>query len=224
MDGAVGVDEAMPGEGGGGFGEGGDTAGRFTAVSAGFEGGEDIGVKRGAGGDIDENCYEGEDGGGAAAGIFVAGADFGADEVEKFGDDEGGHEDGDDPRVHIGEPVRGDTVRAEGPEEGDGLPLAGVHGQVQNLGEESDQECGAEGEAFLNWFGRKSEVEQADSGGEEQGSEKGMQIGAVPGEIGGWAEVGAEEIEIGDGASENGDEPGDARGAGDDGAGQREGR
>src|SRR5277367_2870525 len=121
MEGTVGVDEAMPGEGGCCFGECGDTTGRFPTVRAGFECGDDIGVEGG------------EDGGGAAAGLFFAGADFGADEMEEFGQSERGYENCDDPRVHVGEPVCGDAACAEGPEEREALPLAGVHGEVQSL-------------------------------------------------------------------------------------------
>jgi hypothetical protein len=45
VEGAFGFDDALPAEGGGGFGEGGGSAGRLAVVGAGFQEGQDAAVE-----------------------------------------------------------------------------------------------------------------------------------------------------------------------------------
>lgn len=52
VKGALGFDDTAPAERGTGFGEGGDSAGKFAAVGAGFEGGDGVAVKNDAQGEV----------------------------------------------------------------------------------------------------------------------------------------------------------------------------
>lgn len=79
-EGALGFNDAVPAEGGTGFGEGGDFARKFTAISAGFESGDGVAVENEARSNIEKQGGERKGRAEAAAGTFATGTDFFGDQ------------------------------------------------------------------------------------------------------------------------------------------------
>ena len=131
VEGALGFDDAVPVKGRAGFGEGGDSAGKFAAVSAGLQGRDGVAVEHEPEAEVEDQREECEGCADSAARAFAAGANFFGDEAGEEGEKDSGEEDGEDPEVEGGEPVEGEAARGERPEELDAGGLAGVEGEMK---------------------------------------------------------------------------------------------
>jgi hypothetical protein len=136
MKGALSFDHTAPAEGGTGFGESGDSARKFAAVGAGFEGGDGVAVEDNARAEIEGKGDEGKNGAGTPAGAFAAGTDFFGDETGEKWEKDSGEENCEEPKVEGGKPVQGEAARGERPEELDAGGLAGVESEMKEGGGE----------------------------------------------------------------------------------------
>jgi hypothetical protein len=218
VKGALGFDHAAPVEGRAGFGEGGDFAGKFAAVGAGLQSGDGAAVKNNTDSDIENYRSERQRGAKPAARAFAASADFFGDEAGEEGEKNSGQENYENPEVERGEPVESEAAGQEGPEELDAGGLAKVEGEMkEGGGEGGDEDRGAwdwifGGFGFEEEEGKSGEKREDESGGER------VKIGAIKSEVGGRAEVGAEEVGVGDDTTDDDRDCGGTREAREGGA------
>lgn len=222
MEGGWSFDDAVPGEQRGGLGEGRDAARGFSGIGGGLQGGDGVCMQSGAQAHVEDKDNEAGDGAIAATGTSGPGTDFAADEEKEFGQEDGQQQDGENPGIEIGEPVEGEAVAAERPEEGDTFGLAGVHGDMQQACEQRREE---NRDAALG--GAASPQNEECGGTNEQRSESrnqdGMRVIPVPVEERRGSKVVADPVEVGDNTGSNDERSCESREAREETAFQRVG-
>jgi len=222
VEGALGFDDAVPVERRAGFGEGGDFARQFAAVSAGFESGDGVAVENDAQDEIKDQSREGKRGAGPATRAFATGADFFGNESADRGEKNSSKEDSQSPEIERGEPIESEAASRERPEELGAGGLAKVEGEMKEGGGEGCGEDGSARDGVFGGFGLEEEEGKSSEEGEDESDEERMKVGTVEIEISGRAAVGAEEVGVGDRAGKHDGESGGAGDAREGGALERE--
>jgi hypothetical protein len=206
MKGAFGFDDTVPVERGARFGEGGNFAGEFAAVGAGFEGGHGVAMEDHARAEIKKQDTKQKNGAELAAGAFPASTDFFGDETAEKREKNSGEKNCEEAEVERGKPVQSEAASGERPEKFDAGGLANVEDEVKEArGERGDEDGGARGFLFRA-FGFEEEERKSDENAECESGDERVKVSAIESEIGGRAEVSAEEIHVGNRAREdNGD-------------------
>ena len=207
-----GFDDAVPAKRRTGFGESSDSTRQFAAVRAGFQGGDGAAVINEAHDEVKNQCGERERSAEPAARPFRAGADFFRDQPAEQGEKNSREENCEDPKIERWQPIHGKAAGRERPQEFDARALQNIHEEMKkSRGQRGDEDCDA-GSLIFSIFWLEGKKRKSDEETEKQCGKKGVKVGAIESEVGGGAEVGAQQIEVSEGS---GDDDGKRNGTGD---------
>ena len=223
VEGALGFDDAVPVERRAGFSEGGNSVRKLAAVGARLQGGDGVSVQGRADDDVENHSGERQRSADSSARAFATGANFFGDETADRGEKDSGEEDCEEPEIKGREPVEGEAAGGERPEELDPRTLAKIEGRVKEGCGKRGGEDGCEWDLGCEIFRLKEEEGKSEEQAEQEGSEERVKVRAIESEIGGRAEVGADEVSIGDHSRENDSQGGGAGDAREGGALKRVG-
>ena len=199
----LGFDYAAPVERGVGFGESGDSAGKFATIETGLQRGGGVAMEDHARAEIKKQDTERENGAETAARALTAGADFFGDEAAEKREKDSGKENGKEPEVEGGEPVEGEAACGERPEELDTGGLTNVEDEMEKGCRERGEEDGCARDWDIGGFGLEEKKGKNKDKAEGESGEERMKVSAVKSEVGGRAEIGAEEVDVGNCAYED---------------------
>ncbi len=200
---AFGFDDAVPAERRVGFGESRDLTRQFTAVSAGLQSGNRAAVINEAHDEIKNQCGERERSAKPAARAFRVGADFFRDQPAEQGEKNSREENCEEPKVEGWEPIHREAPGGERPEEFDARALQNIQEEMKkSCSQRGDEDCDL-GSLIFSTFWLEEEKRKSDEETEQQCGKKRVTGGAIEGEISGWAEVGAQQIEVSEGSSDD---------------------
>ncbi len=196
VEGAIGFDDAVPAEGRTGLGESGHSAGRLTAIGAGFHGGQSIAMEDETHADIKNHRGEREARPDSSPRAFRFGTDFLRHQPAERGKKNSSKKNSQKPEIQVGDPVEREAARRERPKEFHAGALTNVHEEMEKCGGQGGNENWGGGYVLRARFTFAQEKRQSDRQAQQNSRNDGVEVRAIESEKGGRAPMEALAVKI----------------------------